>query len=56
MARRIEYYVEKVQGDIECCPNDQLYESNGVRSAKVEDVLIDRNVPERVWDEVVVRP
>jgi hypothetical protein len=53
MARQIEYYAEKVQGDIECCPNDQLYESNGVSSAKVEDILIDRNIPERVWDEVV---
>ena len=53
MASRIEYYLEKVQEDIECCPNDQRYKSNAVSCATVEDILIDRKVPERLWNEVV---
>ena len=53
MTRRLEYYVERVQGDIECCPNDERYNSGDVSCAKIEDILIDRNVPENLWDEVV---
>jgi len=53
MPKQIERCVEKVQEDILACPNEQIYDGTAVSWSYLEDILIDRHVPKRLWDDVV---
>jgi len=53
MPKQIERYVEKVQEDILACPNEQIYDGTAVSWSYLEDILIDRKVPKRLWSDVI---
>jgi len=59
MTRLIERYSQKLQGNIVSCPNDQPCEGGEVvcwtngSAISLQDLLMDNNVPENMWDEVV---
>jgi len=61
MSRRVDRYAEKIQEDIVSCPNEQSYEDGEVvcwitgSPISVMDLLMEHNVPNRLWDEVVSR-
>jgi hypothetical protein len=58
MSKQIEHYVEKVQQDIISCPNEQGHDGSVLcwreaSPAYVQDILLNRNVPNRLWNQVV---
>jgi hypothetical protein len=53
MPKQIERFVEKVQEDILACPNEQIYDGTAISWSYLEDILIDRHVPKRLWNDVV---